>query len=115
MWKKEEIAPKEQFLLFSTIFSVYLYFQESNYIFFVKCGCLIYHFPQFCKSDMSRYGYLTEFLGLRDNECRLYYFVNSVDPDETALKKCHSIFDYCKTLIAKKKKKKKMDVSRIKT
>ena len=34
MWKRGEIAPKEeQFLLFSTIFSVYLYFQESNYIF----------------------------------------------------------------------------------
>ena len=33
MWKRWEIAPKEQFLPFSTIFSVYLYFQESNYIF----------------------------------------------------------------------------------
>ena len=33
MWEREEIAPKEQFLLFSTIFSIYLYFQESNYIF----------------------------------------------------------------------------------
>ena len=26
---------------------------------FVKCGCLI--FPQFCKSDMSRYGYIEVF------------------------------------------------------
>ena len=24
---------------------------------FVKCGCLIYFFPQFCRSDMSGYGY----------------------------------------------------------
>ena len=35
LWKRGEIAlnPKEQFLLFSTIFSIYLYLQESNYIF----------------------------------------------------------------------------------
>ena len=28
---------------------------------FVKCGCLNYFFPQVCKSDMSRYGYLEVF------------------------------------------------------
>ena len=33
MWKRGKIAPKEQLLLFFTIFSVYLDFQESNYIF----------------------------------------------------------------------------------
>ena len=32
-WKRGEIAPKEQFLLFSTIFSIYLKLQESNYIY----------------------------------------------------------------------------------
>ena len=42
--KEEKLLLREQFLLFSTIFSVYLYFQESNYILFVKCGCLIYLF-----------------------------------------------------------------------
>ena len=45
---------------------------------FVKCGCSSYFFPQFCKSDMSRYGYLEVFqrvLGIRDNENRLYSFV----------------------------------------
>ena len=31
--KRGEIAPKEQFLLFATIFSIYLKLQESNYIF----------------------------------------------------------------------------------
>ena len=38
MWKRGEIAPKEQeqFLLFSIIVSVYLYFQESNYIFICR-------------------------------------------------------------------------------
>ena len=32
LWKRGEIAPKEQFLLFSTIFSIY-FFHESNYIY----------------------------------------------------------------------------------
>ena len=33
LWKRGEIAPKEQFLLFSTIFSIYLEFQGSIYIY----------------------------------------------------------------------------------
>ena len=33
LWKRGEIAPKEQFLLFSTIFSTYVWLQESNYIY----------------------------------------------------------------------------------
>ena len=62
---------------------------------FVKCGCLIYFISQFCKSDMSRYGYLEVFprvLGLRDKESRLH--MQSIPPTtplklfnkETALK-----------------------------
>ena len=35
---------------------------------FVKCGCSIYFFPQFCKSDMSRYGYLEVFQSPLDFE-----------------------------------------------
>ena len=33
-----------------------------------------WYFPQFCKSDMSKYGYLEVFqrVRLRDNESRLY-------------------------------------------
>ena len=41
----------------------------------VKVGCSNI-FPQFCKSDMSRYGYLEVFQrvpGIRDNEIRLQY------------------------------------------
>ena len=52
LWKRGEIAPQEQFLLFPTIFSTYLQLQESNYIFI----CI-----QFYKSDLSRYGYLEIF------------------------------------------------------
>ena len=42
---------------------------------FVKCGCSIYFFTKFCKSDISRYGFLEVFkrvFGIRDNESRLY-------------------------------------------
>ena len=61
LWKRGEIAPKEQFLLFSTIFSVYLYFQESNYIFICKMWLFELIFFLVCKSDMSSYGYLEVF------------------------------------------------------
>ena len=33
VWKRGEIAPKEQFRFYSTIFLLYLYFKEPNYIF----------------------------------------------------------------------------------
>ena len=48
-------------LTFSTIFSIYLNFRSQITYPFVKCDCSIYCFPQFCKSDMSRYGYLEVF------------------------------------------------------
>ena len=77
MWKRGEIAPKEQFLLFSTILSVYLYFQESNYIFI--CEMWLFELFVFLKSanlicrdtDISKY--FRESLRLRDNESRLYF------------------------------------------
>ena len=76
MWKRGEIAPKEQFLLFSTIFSVYLDFQESNYIFI--CEMWLFDLSFFLNSanlicrdtDFSKC--FRESLGLRDNERRLY-------------------------------------------
>ena len=44
-------------------------------------GCKIF-FPQFWKSDMSRYGYISmyfrESLGVRDNESRLYVYYTHV-------------------------------------
>ena len=61
-WIRGEIAPKEQFLPFSTIFSVYIFNVRSQITYlFVKFGCSFLHFPQFCKSDMSKYGYLKVF------------------------------------------------------
>ena len=77
MRKRGEIAPKEQFLLFSTIFSIYLYFQESNYIFI--CEMWLFDLPFFlnpanliCRdTDISKY--FRKSLGLRDKESRLYF------------------------------------------
>ena len=79
MWKRGEIAPKEQFLLFPTIFLVYLYFNESNYIFF--CEMWLFELSIFLKSahlicrdtDISKY--FRKSLGLRDNESRLYLVI----------------------------------------
>ena len=77
MWKRGEIAPKEQFLLFSTIFSVYLYFQESNYIFI--CEIWLFDLSFFlnyailiCR-DTDILKYFRESVGLRDNESQLYW------------------------------------------
>ena len=39
LWKRGEIAPKEQFLLFSTIFSIYLLTSSPITYIFVKYGC----------------------------------------------------------------------------
>ena len=74
MWKRAEIAPKEAMSpLFRNIL-LYIFNSRSQITYsFVKCGWLIY-FSQFCKLDMSRYGYLEYFkesLGIRDNESRL--------------------------------------------
>ena len=75
LWKREEIAPKEQFLLFSTIISIYFQLQESNYIY----TCKIWLFDLFflnsanliCRStDISKY--FRESLRIRDTESRLY-------------------------------------------
>ena len=88
MWKRGEIAAKEQFLLSSTIFSAYLYFQESNYIFI--CEMWLFDLSSFLNSanllcrytDISKY--FREYLGLRDNESRLYVCAPSGDSDQTA-------------------------------
>ena len=77
MWKRGEIAPKEQFLLFSTLFNIYISNFRSQITYsFLKSGCSIHCFPHSLNSDMSRYGYLEVFqwaLGIRDNESRLYW------------------------------------------
>ena len=57
MLKRGEIAPKEQFLLFSTLFYIYISNFRSQITYsFVKCGCSIYCFPHSLNSDMSKYG-----------------------------------------------------------
>ena len=61
LWKRGESGPKGQFLLFSRIFSIYLKFQESNYIFIREMWLFHLFFPEFCKYDISRYGYLEVF------------------------------------------------------
>ena len=79
MWKRGEIAPKEQFLLFSTLFYIYISNFRSQITYsFVKCGCSIYFFPHSLNSDMSRYGYLEVFQRVpwnsRERESTVYVF-----------------------------------------
>ena len=62
LWIRGEIAPKEQFLPFSTTFSIYIFnFRSQITYLFVKFGCTSCIFSQFCKSVMSKYGYLEVF------------------------------------------------------
>ena len=81
MWKRGEIAPKEQFLLFSTLFYIYIYIYI--YIFLtagVKLHILLNLVVQFIVfltlstlisrgTDISKY--FNESLEIRDNESRL--------------------------------------------
>ena len=77
MWKRGEN--------FSSFPHYFIYVYISNFrsqitYSFVKCGCSIYCFPHSLNPDMSRYGYrsvLSESLGIRDNESRLYIVVRS--------------------------------------
>ena len=49
---------RSNFSSFPQSFSNISNFRSQITYSFVKCGCSINFFPQFCKSDMSRYGYL---------------------------------------------------------
>ena len=61
LWKRREIAPKEQFLLFSTVvFNISLTSRVQLHTCLLNAVVRIF-FPQFCKSYMSRYGYLEVF------------------------------------------------------
>ena len=60
--KRGDTAPREQCLLFSIIFSIYLLHQGSNYIFICEMWLFDSLFPQFCKFDISIYGYLKSIL-----------------------------------------------------
>ena len=77
--EKRRKTPKEQFLLFSTIFSICISnFKSPITYIFVKCGCLNYFFLNsenlICRgTDISKCFRVSE-LGIRDNENRLYMF-----------------------------------------
>ena len=87
LWKRGEIAPKEQFLLFSTLFYIYisnlgvkLHIHLLNmvveFIVFLTLSTLI------CRGmDISKC--FSESLGIRDNESRLYMETYSVDINES--------------------------------
>ena len=53
MWIRGEMAPKEQFLPFSIIFSEYMFNLRSQITYLFVIWLLDLYFPQFCKSDMS--------------------------------------------------------------
>ena len=79
MWKRGEIAPKEQFLLFSTLFYTYIsYFRSQITYSFVNCGLFIGFLTLstlICRgTDISKC--FSESLGIRDNESRLYFVAN---------------------------------------
>ena len=77
MWKRGEIAPQQQFLLFSTLFYIYIFLTSGvklhihllnvvvQFIVFLTLSTLIYR-----DTDMSKC--FSESLGIRDNESRLY-------------------------------------------
>ena len=64
-WKSnnryQNIVEKRISPLFHNIFNISLNIRSQITYSFIKCGCSIYCFPQFRKSDMSRYGYLEIF------------------------------------------------------
>ena len=80
MWKRGEIAPKEQFLLFSTLFYIYIFLTSGvklhihllnmvvQFIAFLTLSTLI------CQgTDISKN--FSESLGIQDNESRLYLVI----------------------------------------
>ena len=78
MWKRGEIAPKEQFLLFSKLFCIYIYisnFCSQITYSFVKCVVqfIVFLTPStlICRdTDISKC--FSESLGIRDNKSQLY-------------------------------------------
>ena len=77
MWKRGEIAPKEQFLLFFTLFYIYI-FLTSGVKLHIHLLNLVVQFVVFLTlstlicpgTDISKC--FSESLGIRDNESRLY-------------------------------------------
>ena len=98
LWKRGEIAPKEQFLLFSTIFSIYLLHRNQIAYSFVKCGRLIYFstVPQFWYVEVRiSWKYFRESLGLKDNESQLYLLTCAPNEDWSQPAYPHSLSLHC--------------------
>ena len=73
MWKRGEIAPKEQFLLFFTLFYIHI-FLTSEVKLHIRLLNVVVQFIVFLTLstlDMSKC--FSESLGIRDNESRLYF------------------------------------------
>ena len=72
MWKRGEISPKEQFLLFSTLCYIYISNFTSQITYsFVKFIVFLTLSNLICRGmDISKC--FSESLGIRDNESRLY-------------------------------------------
>ena len=79
LWERGEIVPKEQFLLLSTIFSIYLQLQESNYKFIcVMWLFVLFYFIYFFLNSANLIcrgpdilNYFRESLGLPETVSRL--------------------------------------------
>ena len=82
LWKRGEIAPEEQFLLFSTIFSMYFQLQESNYMLICEARLFNLFF-----SSILQIWYAEVWISLSilkspldwDNESRLYFYKQTYD------------------------------------
>ena len=82
MWKRGEIAPKEQFLLFSTLF--YIIFLTSGVKLHIHLLNVVVQFIVFltlstliCRgTDVSKY--FSESLGIRDNESQLCIDIKNI-------------------------------------
>ena len=77
MWKRGEIAPKEQFLLFSTLFYIYIFLTSGLKLHIPLLNVVIQFIllltlsTLMCRgTDISKC--FSESLGIRDNESRLY-------------------------------------------
>ena len=62
MWKRGEIAPQEQFLLFSTLFYIYIFLTPGVKLHIHLLNVVVQFIILLSlNSDMSRYGYLEVF------------------------------------------------------
>ena len=79
MWKRGKIAPKEQFLLFSTLFYIYIFLTSGVklhiHLLYVVVQFIVFFFLStlICRgTDISKC-FSGESLEIRDNESRLYF------------------------------------------